>query len=255
MPDCGNTGTPASFRPIIIWFFTYDLKPAQGSATYCAPAISLWDVAVTVDIASSNLTSVREIKPFDPQTSPFTSFSGNITGVPLNGRAFNGVGFDTTGTDQFVAARASAANLQLPASIVRSAETGPGGLDAAFGTNSFPAMATQVYVSNEHGMIAAGLILNHATDYLPKVDCEVVVFPSRGAGPSPSASEKLSKTLMVEVGERAKLPIIYLTGASVPSPFISWLLCSLYLLSSQQSSSFSIDRVVATSASGTNQEQ
>jgi hypothetical protein len=159
MPDCGNTGTPSWFRPIILWFFTYDSTPAQGSATYCAPAISLWDVAVSVDIATSNLTSVKEIRPFDASTSPFASLSGNITGAPLNGRAYNGIGFDTTTADQFVLARANATDLQLPASILRSAGASPGGLAAAFSTNSFVGKATQVYVSVDHDIITVRYIL------------------------------------------------------------------------------------------------
>lgn len=147
MPDCGNTGTPDVFRPIILWFFTYETNPAQGSATYCAPAISLWDVTVAVDIATSNLTSVKEIRPFNASTSPFASLSGNVTGAPLDGRAYNGIGFNLTGADQFVVARANATDLQLPASILQMASTRPGGIMAAFTANAFTEMATQVYVS------------------------------------------------------------------------------------------------------------
>lgn len=153
MPDCGNTGNPPWFLPIILWFFTYDTNPPQGSATYCAPTISLWEVEVQVDIASGNLTSITEIRPFNAGTSPFASLSGNITGAPLNGRAYNGIGFNLTGADQFMMARASSADLQLPASVLQSAETSPGGLPVAFSTNSFPATAKQVYVSVENVII------------------------------------------------------------------------------------------------------
>lgn len=146
MPDCGNTGVPPSFRPIVIWFFTYDTTPPQGSSTYCAPAISLWDVEVQVDIITRNLTSVRELRPFNSSTSPFSSLSSNITGLPLNGRAYNGVAFNLTNADQFVNERARAVTLQLPSSILESAEISPGGLNNAFSTNSFVGMATQVYV-------------------------------------------------------------------------------------------------------------
>jgi hypothetical protein len=153
MPDCGNTGTPDQFRPVVIWFFTYQSNPAQGTATYCAPAISLWDVAVSVDIATSNLTSVTELRPFNASTSPFASLSGNVTGPPLNGRAYNGIGFNLTGVDQFVVARANATQLQLPASILQIAETSPGGVLAAFNQNGFTEMATEVYVSINTGII------------------------------------------------------------------------------------------------------
>src|ERR1700685_1160241 len=156
MPDCGNTGTPNLFLPIVFWFFTYNSNPPQGSATHCAPVISLWDVAVSVDIATSNLTSVTEIKPFNSSTSPFASLSGNVTGAPLNGRAYNGIAFNLTAADQFVVARANATDLQLPSSVLQSASTSPGGLTAAFSSNSFAGIATKVYVSVDNGIIIVG---------------------------------------------------------------------------------------------------
>jgi hypothetical protein len=140
--------TPQWFQPIVLWFFTYDTSPPQGSATYCAPAISLWKVAVTVDISTGNLTSVQEIAPLTANSPPpFSSQSGNITGDPLNGRAYNGIQFDLTGADQFVIARQNATQLQLPSSILQKALTSPGGIAGAFETNSFTGMAIQVYVS------------------------------------------------------------------------------------------------------------
>lgn len=138
MPDCNDAGTPEFLRPIIFWFFTYDSTPPQGSATHCAPNISLWDVAVTVDIDTRNLTSVQEIRPFES--------SNNVTGAPLNGQAFNGIVFNLTNPDRFAIERSNATDLQLPASILQAAYTAPGGLAAAFQTNSFVEMATEVYV-------------------------------------------------------------------------------------------------------------
>jgi len=132
----------------VLWFFTYDTNPPQGSATYCAPAISLWEVSVTVDIATGNLTSVQEIRPINSSsTSPLASLSGNVTGSPLNLRAYNGIQFNLTGADQFVIARQNATDLQLPSSILQAAATSPGGLTAAFATNSFTGMAVQVYTT------------------------------------------------------------------------------------------------------------
>lgn len=145
MPDCNNTGAPDWFRPIVVWFFTYDTSPPQGSATHCAPTISLWEVEAQVDIASMNLTSVQEIRPFDASTSPFSAAADNITA--LNGQAYNGVAFDAPYPDQFVLQRENATNVMLPASILQAASTGPGGLTGAFANNSFTSMATQVYVS------------------------------------------------------------------------------------------------------------
>jgi len=149
LPDCNNTGTPAYFRPIVLWFFTYDTTPPQGSATICSPTISLLDVVVTVDISTGNLTSVQEIGPFT-SASPFSSLSQNVTGAPMNGRAFNGIVFNLTAADEFVLARSNATDLQLPASIFQAATTGPSGLIGAFQNNTFVGMATKVYGTYLH---------------------------------------------------------------------------------------------------------
>lgn len=104
---------------------------------------------MTVDIATGNLTSVQEISQLNSNsTSPLASLSGNITGAPLNGRAYNGIQFNLTGADQFVIARQNATDLQLPSSILQAAATAPGGLTTAFATNSFTGMAVQVYVGH-----------------------------------------------------------------------------------------------------------
>lgn len=144
MPDCNNTGVPVYFRPVVFWFF--DTTIPKGSATYCAPSISLWDVTAIIDLNSGNLTDVQEIDPFDASTSPFASLSANVTGAPLNGRAFNGIVFNLTNADEFVIGRSNATDLQLPASIFQAATAAPGGLQDAFNSNSFVGMATKVYV-------------------------------------------------------------------------------------------------------------
>jgi hypothetical protein len=147
MPDCNNTGALPSFRPIVFWFFTYDTStPPQVSATYCAPTISLFEVTAEVDINTGNLTSVQEIQPFNPSTSPFASLSQNVTGAPLNSQAFNGIVFNLTGADDALFRTSNATNLQIPAAIFQAASKAPGGLTAAFQTNSFVGMATKVYV-------------------------------------------------------------------------------------------------------------
>jgi hypothetical protein len=141
MPDCNNTGVLDYFRPVVLWFFTYDSSPPQGSATHCAPSISLWDVTATVDITTKNLTSIVPIGPIGTENSSFL-------GPPMYGQAFNGIGFNLTSKDQFVTQRSSAIQLQLPASIFQAAITAPGGLPVAFQQNSFVGLATQVYVSS-----------------------------------------------------------------------------------------------------------
>lgn len=99
-PDCGDS-TPPQFLPVVFWFFTY-VPSVKSSAAICYPAISLWDAEVTYDLGSGNLTSVHELQPFNANTSPFGQLSGNVTGAPLNGRAYNGINFTLTNPDKFV---------------------------------------------------------------------------------------------------------------------------------------------------------
>ena len=147
MPDCNNTGTPAYFLPIVLWFFTYDTTSPQGSATLCAPTISLLDVTVIVDMNTGNLISVQEKGPLNSSTSPL---SQNLTGPPINGQAFNGLILNLTNPDPFAAAKSNATSLLLPASIFQAASSAPGGVAAAFQMNSFVGMASKVYVRIYH---------------------------------------------------------------------------------------------------------
>ncbi|KII91113.1 hypothetical protein PLICRDRAFT_155954 [Plicaturopsis crispa FD-325 SS-3] len=144
--QCGNTITPDQFSPVVFWFFTY-LPSASHSVAFCTPKISLFDVSVTVDLASGNLTSVNELRPFQVGSSNFSSLAGNVTGAPLNGRAYNGIGFNLTNPDRFTLNRENATQLQMPAAIFQAAESSPAGLAAAFTTNKFVQLSTQVYTT------------------------------------------------------------------------------------------------------------
>jgi hypothetical protein len=100
-PDCSDPTIPPQFLPVVFWFFTY-IPSANASATICYPAISLWDATVTLDLGSGNLTSVHQLQPFNATTSKFGSLSANVTGAPLNGRAYNGINFTLASPDKFV---------------------------------------------------------------------------------------------------------------------------------------------------------
>jgi hypothetical protein len=192
-------GEPSWFQPIVLWFFTYDTSPPQGSATYCAPSISLWEVAVTVDIATGNLTSVKEIRPLNASsTSPLASLSGNITGAPLNGRAYNGIRFNLTEADQFVIARQNATNLQLPSSVLQAATISPGGISGAFATNSFTGMAVNVYVSIRFCDLQITILNESKLDHLSETRCEVGVFLARHRCDHPGTGQKFPNALMVK---------------------------------------------------------
>jgi len=145
VPTCPNSpSTPSQFSPVILWFFTYE-PVAAASATICYPNITLWDVTVNIDLASGNLTNVIPLRPFSTGSSNFSSLSANVTGAPLNERAYNGISFNLTNPDQFVLARQAATQLQLPSAVFQAAETSAGGLAAIFKTDQLVALSTQVY--------------------------------------------------------------------------------------------------------------
>jgi len=119
----------------------------MASATFCYPSFSLWEVNVGVDIRTGNVTKVSEIRPFS-QDSNFSSFSGNVTGPPLNGRAYNGIKFNLTTTDPFILGRQNATQLQLPAAIYQAATQSPGGYIGGFDNEGlhFGTLSNEVYV-------------------------------------------------------------------------------------------------------------
>ncbi|KDR72481.1 hypothetical protein GALMADRAFT_73674 [Galerina marginata CBS 339.88] len=141
-PTC-DSAPPPQFNPVVFWFFSY-ASPARASATFCYPTISLWEVNAGVDISTGNVTKVSEIRPFS-QDSKFSSFSANVTGAPLNGRAYNGIKFNLTAPDQFVLGRQNATQLQLPASIYQAALKSPQGYVGSFDANTFTTLSNEVY--------------------------------------------------------------------------------------------------------------
>jgi hypothetical protein len=103
-------------------------------------------VTAGVDIRTGNITSVTELRPFTA-SSNFSSTSANVTGNPLDGRAYNGIAFDLTNPDQFVLARQNATNLQLPASVYQAALKTPTGFFGSFQNATLSTLADEVYVS------------------------------------------------------------------------------------------------------------
>lgn len=117
----------------------------------CSPSISLWDAEVTLDLASHNVTSVHPWGPLGSNngTDPtYAQFAGNVTGVPLEGRAYNGLFFNVSDPDAFTVARQDAVGLMLPAAVMQAAIQSGVGLDGAFGTQMFPQLTVGVYVSD-----------------------------------------------------------------------------------------------------------
>ncbi|KAF9476818.1 hypothetical protein BDN70DRAFT_862706 [Pholiota conissans] len=140
-PTC-LSNPPAQFSPVVFWFFSY-VPTAVASATFCTQSFSLWEVNAGVDIRIGNITSVSELRPFSA-SSNFSSTAGNVTGDPLDGRAYNGVAFNLTNPDAFVLARQSAVRLQLPAGVYQAALQTPQGFTGSFG-DALSALVDDVY--------------------------------------------------------------------------------------------------------------
>jgi len=143
-PDCGDPNDPSQFLPVVFWFFTY-VPSAKASATICYPAITLWDANVQMDLGSGNITSVHELRPFNAQTSNFSSLSGNLTGEPLLGRAYNGLNLTLSNPDKFVLARINATQLTMPAAVFQAAGQSPQGLEGSFDADLFVNWSNTVY--------------------------------------------------------------------------------------------------------------
>ncbi|ETW75879.1 hypothetical protein HETIRDRAFT_446730 [Heterobasidion irregulare TC 32-1] len=148
MAPCSAFNTTVEFMPVIFWFFTYE-PTAMASVTMCAPSITLHNVAVTVDLSTSNLTSVQKLSNVVPVDGTSTQHAGNLTGAPINGQAYNGLSWPQSQlvADPFVNLRAQAIQLQLPAAVFQNAVQSQEGLAAAFINNIFTELSATVYRS------------------------------------------------------------------------------------------------------------
>lgn len=126
--------TECSYKPV-----------AAASVTFCKPTLSFWEVTAGVDIRTGNVTTVTELRPFS-SSSAFSSLSANVTGAPLNGRAYNGIAFDLTNPDPFVLARQNATRLQVPAAVYQAANQSPQGFADSFNGDALASLSNRVYV-------------------------------------------------------------------------------------------------------------
>jgi hypothetical protein len=94
---------------------------------------------------------VHQLRGFDASKgSNYSDASGNITGAPLEGRAYNGASFvldENVTTDPFVIGRQNATLLQMPAAIFQAASISDLGRIGSFTAHSFVGLSTQSYVS------------------------------------------------------------------------------------------------------------
>jgi hypothetical protein len=126
------------FRRVVFWFFTYE-PTVLASATFCSPTISAWNVSLTIDLASSNITNIIGLAQINVTKSG--------TGLPDNGHAYNGLSFDPSSTqfDRFTLARQEATRLQLPAAVLQVADSA-----GTYTEDKFAELTGKVYVCAIH---------------------------------------------------------------------------------------------------------
>jgi hypothetical protein len=150
----------------------------MSSATFCRPSFSILEVNVGVDIRTGNVTKVSEIRPFSRHTT-FSSFSANVTGPPLNGRAYNGIWFNLTDPDQFAPGWQNARQLHLPAAIFQAVIQSPEGYVGNIANGGFSILSDKVYVGtfcSSYSMPGNNII--HSTlGHVPGTCCAAALFP------------------------------------------------------------------------------
>lgn len=132
-----------SFAPLMFWFFhTSDNGTLQARSVMCRPNVRLFNVDTTVYLTNSSLTSVSIA---DNYTQP-----NNITGPPLNGKAYNAVLFNQSDVNDFVRARAVAIQSQIPGAIFRFASQDPEELQQQFfdPPDGFLALTDRIYTQH-----------------------------------------------------------------------------------------------------------
>ncbi|KAI0342287.1 hypothetical protein BDW22DRAFT_179555 [Trametopsis cervina] len=144
--DCASlTAIPEQFRPVIFWFFTYQ-PAAMASLSMCSPSVSFFDATVSIDVASGNVTDVQTLGPLGSHVTS-QQFPGNVTGDPLDGRAYNGMFFELGAPDSFTEQRQGAIQLSLPAAVFQAAQNSDEGLTSSFQNNRFASLSTDVYTT------------------------------------------------------------------------------------------------------------
>jgi hypothetical protein len=126
-----DAGLPLEFQRVVFWYYAGVPQPLVTSV-FCYPAVELWNVNVSVDAASGNVTSVTPLQQI-------TNF--NTTGFPPAGRAYNGLDLNNYTLDVFGQQRQTATQLQLPAAVLNIAEA-----TNSFTEDSVTQLTNTVYV-------------------------------------------------------------------------------------------------------------
>jgi hypothetical protein len=109
--------------------------------------MSLYNVDLQLDLVTGNIQDVTKIGPFVTGQSPFSSASGNVTGSPLNGSAYNGIGFNLSSPTDVDIARQEAIRLQLPAAIYEFAEGSVHDPSVVYNSDAVVGISGRVYTT------------------------------------------------------------------------------------------------------------
>ncbi|KAF4565516.1 hypothetical protein EYR36_002087 [Pleurotus pulmonarius] len=150
--SCAGASPNITFQPVMFWYFHLrtDNDTPEVKSVFCTPTIKASNVEATVDLEQRTMAACV-------QKGDFTT-SNNVTGDPLNGRAYNGLIFNFSpdqqgdarnNADRFIAARATAVAAGVSGAIFRLASQQPGGLQATFDLpNGFLDLTTRVYTQH-----------------------------------------------------------------------------------------------------------
>ncbi|KAF7416233.1 hypothetical protein PC9H_002498 [Pleurotus ostreatus] len=149
--SCAGASPNITFQPVMFWYFHLrtDNNLPEAKAVFCTPAIKASNVEASVDLEKKTMSACVQKGDL--------SKPNNVTGPPLNGRAYNGLIFNFSpdeqdarnNPDRFVAARATAVAAGVSGAIFRLASQQSGGLQATFDLpNGFLDLTTQVYTQH-----------------------------------------------------------------------------------------------------------
>ncbi|KIM87793.1 hypothetical protein PILCRDRAFT_261415 [Piloderma croceum F 1598] len=130
-----SSATSLNFSPVMFWFFHINAqgKP-EAKSVFCQPTIGMFNIQAIANLNNGSLANVTVLSRY---TQP-----NNVTGT----QPYNGVVFDTSSSDGFVQARATAIGSEVAGAILRSATQQPNGPQATFDDlNGFLNITNSVY--------------------------------------------------------------------------------------------------------------
>jgi hypothetical protein len=149
----------------------------------CTPSLSIHNANVTLDLQTGNIMTVTRNGSFVSGQSPYSNASYNVTGIPLNGSAYNGIGFNLRTPTEVDLAREAAIQLQLPAAVFEFAGENLTNESVIYNSDAVVPITAQVYVSpcTPDGWSMCSHYILPADD-IPGASCSNSVFRTDFAG-------------------------------------------------------------------------